>query len=491
MRGKKNSSFTGKSWDVIVESLKTYRNVTGKNDYISRDYVIPSTLSFPSHLHAIKLGYHLDTLRLAYRKGKVSKDQKDTLDQYQMHWDYMSYKLNFITLPALDMYKNIFGHVGVPVAPSYVIPSEQPWPEVMWEMKLGVQVERWRRDKKFLPSYAVQALNERDFIWSVSEDVFQTFVIALKMYKELKGNLLIPKRFRVPATSQWPESTHGLQLGNSVLTTRRQRGIDTTRDKILDAMNFMWDPVRYQFEKVMLLACQFYVHQNGNLNTISTSFKVPKTPDLYPIECQGYGLGDKLQQWRLYGARPDLLKEITALGFKPSRIYFTQRDLSTLLKGLESFHTIFGYKERVKTYGKASTRLPVDHPTLPGLQLGELFHRAMKWDEKVGFSDTDRTKLKVFATWNSVYQSNIYPLLKLYYLLNGDLNIRFDFQVPSCSPWPTWSWQQKLGSQTGSIRRASMSLSEEDKDVLDSMDFKWGPKGRTNQRESKRYKVTK
>ena len=69
-----------------------------------------------------------------------------------------------------------------------------------------------------------------------------------------------------------------------------------------------------------------------------------------------------------------------------------------------------------------------------------------------------------------------------------NLNIPATFPLPSCSPWPTCR-QQKLGSQVQHIRTGSMFLSEEEKDVLESMDFKWGPKGRTPQRENKRQRA--
>ena len=126
---------------------------------------------------------------------------------------------------------------------------------------------------------------------------------------------------------------------------------------------------------------------------------------------------------------------------------------------------------------------------MPDLLLDELFHQAKRWDEKVGFSDADRKELKAFASWNSVYQSTIYPLMDLYFMMHDNLDLLKAFQVPRYSPWPTWSWQQKLGVQVDSIRTGRMSLIKEEKDVLDSMDFKWGPKGRTPQRETKRHKA--
>ena len=479
-----------KDWDIMMECFKTYRETTDTNHFISKRYVIPSIATFPAHLHGIKLGLFLMRARQAYRNGNLIKTQVDTLMQYHIHWNYKLYKLAFVSLPSLDAYKEHYGNLRVPIGPLFVIPSKRSWPANLWGVKLGIQVIEWRAHKDILSSHVVEALNGRGFIWDVNEYNFRTITIpALKTYRELKKNLLVPFSFRVPATAQWPENTHGCLLGRAVSTLRVHRGIDTAKDAILDSMEFIWDAIRYQFEQVMLPACKIYVQQKGDLNTIFESYKVPKTPGLYPLACHSYCLGKILHAWRVNGARSDLLEEIKKLGFSPDPISFPQQDLTKLLNALEWFQTTFGYKERVKTYGEASTCLPDDHSTLPGLSLGKLFSRANQWDEKVGFSDADRKELKVFASWNSVYQSTIYPLIDLYFKQQGNLNILVAFQVPSCSPWPTWSWQQKLGHQTDKIRQGCMFLSEEEKDVLETMDFKWGPKGRTPKRENKRHKL--
>ena len=38
-----------KRWNELVEGLQAYRKNTGKNDFISQDYVIPTNQSFPLH----------------------------------------------------------------------------------------------------------------------------------------------------------------------------------------------------------------------------------------------------------------------------------------------------------------------------------------------------------------------------------------------------------------------------------------------------------
>ena len=124
----------------------------------------------------------------------------------------------------------------------------------------------------------IQALNERGFIWNVDEYDFLTITIpALKIYGDVYGNLLVPRFFQVPAISP-PKITHGHKLGTTVKTLRVHRGIDIAKDELLDAIGFIWDPIRFQFEQVMLPACRIYVQQKGDLNTILKSFKVPKTP---------------------------------------------------------------------------------------------------------------------------------------------------------------------------------------------------------------------
>ena len=110
-------------------------------------------------------------------------------------------------------------------------------------------------------------------------------------------------------------------------------------------MKFIWEPLRYVFETRMLPACKVYVQLKGDLNTMPISFKVPNTPNLYPIACHGYRLGACLHAWRVHGARPDLLDEIKSLGFKLDLVSFFQQDLTRFPKGLEWFQATFGYKE--------------------------------------------------------------------------------------------------------------------------------------------------
>ena len=150
----------------MMECFETFRDTTDSNHFISHDYVIPSIATFSSHLHGLKLGYFLMRARKAYHEGKLTTVQVNDLMQYHIHWDYNSYKLEFISLPSLDAYKDNYGHVRVPVCPRFVIPSKREWPVDLWGVKLGRQVQEWRAHKDTLSSRVVDALNKREFIWN-------------------------------------------------------------------------------------------------------------------------------------------------------------------------------------------------------------------------------------------------------------------------------------------------------------------------------------
>ena len=183
----------------MIECFKTFRDTTDSNHFISRNYVIPSIATFSSHLHGIKLGYFLNRAREAYHANHLTTFQIKALEKYQIHWDSESYRLNFLTLPSLDMYKKTYGDTKVSQA--FTVPFTQTWPDDLWGVKLGIQLNNWIFKKDTLSLHVVRALNERAFAWDIFEEDFRTIVIALKTFGELKGNLLVPHSFQVPATS--------------------------------------------------------------------------------------------------------------------------------------------------------------------------------------------------------------------------------------------------------------------------------------------------
>ena len=103
---------------------------------------MPSIATFPAYLHGIKLGSFLQGARKAYHADHLTTNQVDALMQYHIHWDYELHKLEFVSLPSLDAYKENYG-LKVPIEPRFVIPFENSWPENLWGVKLGEKVYNW------------------------------------------------------------------------------------------------------------------------------------------------------------------------------------------------------------------------------------------------------------------------------------------------------------------------------------------------------------
>ena len=65
-------------------------------------------------------------------------------------------------------------------------------------------------------------LDAMGFVWGKLERRWELTRDALAVYKELHGDLLVPKAFVVPSETPWPAEAWGLKLGNRVVAIRTQ-----------------------------------------------------------------------------------------------------------------------------------------------------------------------------------------------------------------------------------------------------------------------------
>ena len=124
-------------------------------------------------------------------------------------------------LKSLHVYKELHGDLEA--LSDFVVPSEAPWPEDAWGMKLGNRGGQHPQpgDLPRGPTDRVAELNRMGFIWDVYEEHWQRILDSLHVYKELHGDLEVPQEFAVPsesavargrvghatsATSVWPAS---------------------------------------------------------------------------------------------------------------------------------------------------------------------------------------------------------------------------------------------------------------------------------------------
>ena len=133
---------------------------------------------------------------------------------------------------ALATYKEQHGDLLVPsrfqvppVAKAPLSPTAT-WPAATRGLKLGRVVSSLRTAyrKQQLPAATVAQLDTAGFVWNVRQYQGDRIVLALQTYKEVHGDIHVPKRFQCPSDDpRWPPAVRTLKLGYN-LSNVRNRG---------------------------------------------------------------------------------------------------------------------------------------------------------------------------------------------------------------------------------------------------------------------------
>eukprot|EP00978_Attheya_sp_CCMP212_P041577 scaffold240247_cov62-Attheya_sp.AAC.1 len=137
------------------------------------------------------------------------------------------------------------------VPTGFVVPNKEPWAETIRGLPLGEKVPTIR-SKAYLKANpgAVEKLEvlgfEIDGKQAANDARYQMVYNALKRYKEINGDLLVPQPFVCPEdTDEWPEEAWGLRLGARVNAIRSQGTFvknNPDRKKHLEDLGFVWEP---------------------------------------------------------------------------------------------------------------------------------------------------------------------------------------------------------------------------------------------------------
>ncbi|CAM9562759.1 unnamed protein product [Choristocarpus tenellus] len=169
----------------------------------------------------------------------------------------------------------------------------------------------------------IRKLNDIGFLWkSVRHSSFSKVVSALKTYKMLKGDSIVPSSFVVPLTLPWPSSLWGLRLGEALVDIRSKgrylkgEGATQRRNQLEHLGAF--DQSMGTVLKQMVLVLETYKRLVGNVN-VTQKFVVP-SEEPWPQESWGHQLGYFLYRLRRNPTRlkryPDIKAKMDALGFQ-------------------------------------------------------------------------------------------------------------------------------------------------------------------------------
>ena len=223
-------------WRIIHDAMKVYKEIHG-NLRVASKYEVPDDDIWPRYCRNVKLGVRVAAIRSAGRYVKDHPKRKQDLDDLGFEWrlrDTAKVKVVDVVFEhvyeALVCYKReIDEELNVPA--DFTVPSAAPWPEVIWGLALGTHVQSVREKDKLVYGHEERErrLNELGFQWEesgrtiFSKKRFDIVYCALKTYKEVYGNLIVPQAFVVPTDDEfWPEESRGLKLGARVNAIRCQ-----------------------------------------------------------------------------------------------------------------------------------------------------------------------------------------------------------------------------------------------------------------------------
>lgn len=135
---------------------------------------------------------------------------------------------------------------------NFEVPDCDPWPENSRGLPLGRKLASIR-SKSFLTANPgakekLKAIGfQLDGKVAANDARFQLVYDALKRYKEIYSDLLVPQPFVVPKSKEWPEQTWGLRLGARVNAIRSQGTFvnsNPERKELLGDLGFVWTPTK-------------------------------------------------------------------------------------------------------------------------------------------------------------------------------------------------------------------------------------------------------
>lgn len=151
---------------------------------------------------------------------------------------------------------------------------------------------------------------------------YESAIVALRAYHRQHSNLVIPRRFIVPVSDEYPTEWHGLDLSSAVYNMRwwlRHVKQNPHRVAELNELGFIWGRLQPEWNLV-LEALITYLSLNGDL-LVPTKFVVPHDSEHYPKACWGLALGNCVYRIR---SRHDFLtgekafsrrRQLDGLGF--------------------------------------------------------------------------------------------------------------------------------------------------------------------------------
>jgi hypothetical protein len=235
-------------------------------------------------------------------------------------------------------------HPGVEISQGFVVPfGDGKYPEDTWGLELGLVTLYLLNNATFYPEHKkkFKALVANTENKRVNFDVIYS---ALKAYKAIHGDLLVPARFVVPRVDvRFPVDTWGMKLGSNVHHIRCGGAYSEHRAKLEElGFNFEVEKIqKWDFLTQIYPALEAYKAIHGDL-LIPKSFIVFKDDINYPANVLGMKLGSIVHNIRNRGDFLKYKERLTALGLNFEVKPLDIRGFDVIYSALEAYKTIHG-----------------------------------------------------------------------------------------------------------------------------------------------------
>ena len=273
-------------WNLVLEALVTYSSLNNGSARVPASFVVPyDDETYPKATWGINLGSCVFRIRARgdFLNGPSAMSRRAQLEGLGFVWDPHEHAFMQV-YRALKHFRKIqiqrsggksgYTSRALRVPSTFVVPSNDEWPEDLWGIQLGAKCSAMRHKELYVKNNPDRrkALEELGFQWSGNATLGWLEVIhASAIYSRLHGRTLdVPSKFIVPGPTYsssevslnggdsaysnedewpWPESLQGLPLGQR-LKDIRLRGAylkgesASSRRAQLDALGFNWTPKR-------------------------------------------------------------------------------------------------------------------------------------------------------------------------------------------------------------------------------------------------------
>lgn len=418
------------TFDEWLELVRKYKEQYG-NLLVPSKYITPT---------GENLGRWIVNCRAAFKKGKLSLEQREALDKIGMTWQMVE-RNDWKDMFALaSLYKEEHGNLIVPF--SYITPNGKP-------LGRWIRQQRTNYQQKKLSEKQIEKLESIGMLWHARKDDWEEmYSLATDYYKE-HGNLNVPKDYVTP---------EGEPLGHWIKNQRLyycyKRTITEEQIEKLNSIGMLWKVNQDYSWNHMYNLSKKYFEKHGNL-LITRSY----------VAENGEHLGKWIATRRCEYMAGTLSKE------KQEKL----EDIGMVWQVNQSYSWSHMYKLAADYFEKyGDLTIPTSYVTENGENLGAWIAENRDNYEIKNLSEDQVEKLETIGMawslaeneWNEKYE-----MVKEYYLKYGNLSTRRNSNPPLSPNLLNWlSWQRKYYQMN--------MLSESKTKKLESIGMNWDVSGK-------------